>query len=339
MTADRPPPSLPTSPPPLPVTLLTGFLGAGKTTFLRRLLAVAAASGQRIGVVMNELGQAGIDAAVDSGVGDAGAAAAAAAAADRAFVELTEGCVCCTRNPDLIAALEEMWRRGDLDRVIVETTGLADPLPLTWTLSRPDLAHAARLDAVVTVVDAANEARTRVAEWDAQVACADLIVLSKLDLVDAAGAERARRAVHAVNPHARLLDGAAALPLGVVLDAASAAVAAVAAATASAAGSGSSEAPAGGRHSDWSVLSLRERGAYAANPLEDLLETLPREVFRAKGIVRVEAGRWSSFHVVGGRLELEPDVPAPAHGESRIVLFGQAIDRAHLTALFAACRA
>lgn len=292
-------------PPPLPVTLLTGFLGAGKTTFLRRLLL--APHGQRISVVMNELGQAGID-----GAGDA-----------QSFVELTEGCVCCTRNPDLIDALDQEWRRGGVDRVIVETTGLADPMPLTWTLARPDLAHAARLDAVITVVDAANAGKTHVAEWEAQVKSADLIVLSKLDLVGAAAADAVRRDIAAVAPHARVLRADEEMPLGVLLDApvGARAIAAVA-----------------GRHSDFGVLSFADRRAYAALPLEDLLETLPAEVFRAKGLVRVEADRWLSFQVVGGRLELEPRVAAPAHGESRIVLFGRALDEPRLTGLFAACR-
>jgi G3E family GTPase len=275
---------------------------------LRRLLA--SQHGQRISVVMNELGQAGIDGAAEAS----------------SFVELTEGCVCCTRNPDLIDALETEHRRGGVDRVIVETTGLADPMPLTWTLARPDLAHAARLDAVIAVVDAVNAPATRTSEWDAQVRSADLIVLSKLDLATPAQLTAARDAVLAVNGHARLLDTSGALPLDVLLDA-----------DVSAIHGARADAPVAGRHSEFGVVSLGGRVVYAAGPLEDLLETLPGAVFRAKGIVRLDDGRWAGFHSVGGRLEMELDAAAPSHGESRIVMFGRSLDRDRLAALFAAC--
>ncbi|MGZ5466903.1 MAG: GTP-binding protein, partial [Thermoanaerobaculia bacterium] len=112
---------------PLPVTLVAGFLGAGKTTLLNRLLA--GASSLRVGVLQNERGFAGID--------DAPAAA-------RARVEIAEGCACCVRNPDLVNAVRELSSRGDLDWLLFAASGLADPLPLVWTLGRPDLADRVR---------------------------------------------------------------------------------------------------------------------------------------------------------------------------------------------------
>ena len=141
----------------LPVTLVTGFLGAGKTTLLRRLLQ--SPHGLRIGLVLNEFGQAGID-AVDT--------------RDQAFVELTEGCACCLRNADLVQAMQEMAARGDLDRVLVEPSGLADPLPLAWTLQKPELAGLVRLDAVVAVVDPLHVREAGQEEWEAQVRAADV---------------------------------------------------------------------------------------------------------------------------------------------------------------------
>ncbi len=291
--------------PPLPVTLLTGFLGAGKSTLLGRVLAEP--HHERIGVVVNELGPAGID------VPGAGWAAVR---------ELTQGCVCCVQNPDLVAALEELAARGDLDRVVLETTGLADPLPLTWTLARPEVAAIARLDAVVTVVDAANHAATQVEEWRAQVGCADLIVMSKLDLVDAAGRAAALAAVRRWNAKARVVEGLDGVPLGLVVDVEP----------------GARETRAVARHSEFGAQSFCGPHVYRLEALEDLLEELPEVVFRAKGIVRLDDGTWVSFHVVGDRLDLAPDAPPPPHGESRVVLFGRDLRREELEGLLARCR-
>lgn len=160
----------------VPVTLLTGFLGAGKTTLLNRLLA--ANHGQRIAVVENEFGAAGIDGAL----------------LDRAavsVVELSNGCICCTVQGELGDALAGLLARRDagelaFDRLIVETTGLADPAPVVQTFFNDDrLRERYRLDGVVTVVDAVHFdgqfRRERVAA--SQVAFADRLLISHADLV------------------------------------------------------------------------------------------------------------------------------------------------------------
>ncbi|AKU92381.1 CobW family GTP-binding protein [Vulgatibacter incomptus] len=301
--------------PPLPIVVLTGFLGAGKTTLLRRLLGKP--HGLRIALIQNELGQAGID--VDS-------------PASRQMIELTEGCVCCLRNPELLGALDDLWSRGDLDRVILETTGLADPLALTWTLARPELQGKVRLDSVVTVVDPSSFESARGEEWDAQVRCGDLIVLSKLELVPPEQVAKAIAAVREVNPQARILEGGDGLPEGLLLDSLDAVDAA--GREARLAGFQSEQA----RHSDFGVVSVSGRQAYVLDRLEDWLEELPERVFRAKGIVEIEDG-WVAFHVVGKRLQLELRAPAPAHGESRMALFGRDLDRPLLEEELARCRA
>jgi G3E family GTPase len=288
---------------PLPTTVLTGFLGAGKTTLLRRLLAEP--HGLRIGLVMNELGQAGIEAGLGEGL-----------------LELTEGCVCCTSNPDLIAALGELSARGDLDRVVVETTGLANPLSLTFTLERPDLADLVRLDAVVTVVDPLN-LDPAADEWRAQIRAADLIFFSKIDLATPAQLEAARAAVTKLNPSARLLEASATLPVDLLTDPDVDRARVV-------------DEPRA-RHSGFAVVKLSETRPYDAVRIEDLLEQLPAEVFRAKGVLHTDEG-WTLFHTVGGRLSVEP-AEAPAHGESRVVLFGRALDEPRLREIFAECLA
>jgi len=290
----------------LPVVVVTGFLGSGKTTLLRHLLARR--SSLRIGLVQNELGQAGID----TGSPDT-----------RSMIELTEGCVCCLRNPDLVQAMEELHARGDLDRVILETTGLADPLPLTWTLSKPELADKIRLDSVVTVVDPINFAAAAGEEWEAQVRCADVVVISKLDLASPTQKAEAVEAVRRLNPAARILEGGPDLPEGILLD------------TEGASPSRDAPRPHEGRHSDFQVISFAHGGAHDLTALEDVLEGMPPEVFRAKGIARIDDGRWVAFHVVGERLQIELDAPAPAHGESRFAFFGRGLTRGSVDALLA----
>lgn len=294
----------------IPITVVTGFLGAGKTTLLKNLLSQP--HGLRIALVLNELGQAGIDVGTP---------------AETSMVELTEGCVCCLRNPDLLLAMDELHARGDIDRIVIETTGLADPLALTWTLARQELRGKVRLDAVVTVVDPGNFEAARSEEWEAQVRCADLLVLTKLDLAEGDQVEKAIAAVREIQPPARILHGGADLPVGIILD-------------------HHTESPRAlelpevtqGRHSTFGVISVGGPHRYRLDPLEDFLEDLPDEVFRGKGIVQVEDGSWAAFHVVGGRLQLDLKVPAPGHGESRIALFGRELDRPHLEGTLASCR-
>ncbi|MFN6978516.1 MAG: CobW family GTP-binding protein [Gemmobacter sp.] len=193
---------------PIPVTLLTGFLGAGKTTLLNRLLHDPTAG--RIAVVVNEFGEAGLDHDLIENVAED-------------VVVMPAGCICCSIRGDLARTLSRLIVRrktGTLsfDRVVIETTGLADPAPILHTLLvDPVLAPDYALDGIVTVVDAVHGASTldRHAEAQAQVAMADRIVLSKTDLADAAALAGLTARLDRLNPAApRLTADRGAVPPG-----------------------------------------------------------------------------------------------------------------------------
>ena len=178
---------------PIPVTVLTGYLGAGKTTLLNRILSEN--HGKKYAVIVNEFGEIGIDndLIVES---------------DEEIYEMNNGCVCCTVRGDLIRVVEGLMRRpGRFDGIIVETTGLADPVPVAQTFFMDDDVRAkTELDAVVALVDAKHlplrlkDSR----EAEDQIAFADVVIVNKTDLVSPEEVARIEDIVRAINPSARI---------------------------------------------------------------------------------------------------------------------------------------
>jgi cobalamin biosynthesis protein CobW len=206
----------------IPATIVTGFLGAGKTTIIRRLLENP--GGRRIALIVNEFGDVGFDGAV---LADCGSPACGR----DDIIELSNGCICCTVADDFLPAMEKiLGREAPPDHIVIETSGLALPQPLVKAFAWPSVRSRVTVDGVVTVVDAAAIAEGRVASDEAKLAeqrardlaldhddpveelfedqlrCADLVLISKADLLDEAGLSRAEAAIAAdIRPAARTL--------------------------------------------------------------------------------------------------------------------------------------
>jgi len=333
----------------IPVTILTGYLGAGKTTLLNRILSED--HGRRYAVIVNEFGEIGID-------GDL------ILSARENLTELANGCLCCSVRGDLVEAIGQVLSAADpVDAIIVECSGLADPVPVAQTfLVEDDVREGTRLDAVITMVDAMNftEQRKAAREVDDQVAFADVLLLNKIDAVPDGSGASVETLLAAINPRARIHRAVRGqVPLGSLLDCRAHDLA-------RADGIGEPhveyDPPAGhvcgadcahehhyrdhARH-DVDITSVSLTAGELDPPrlfawLEDVTVVCARDLLRIKGVIafRDDPDR---FVVQGVQRVVEGDHQRPWRMDeprsSRLVVIGRALDAGWLRRGFAACAA
>jgi G3E family GTPase len=302
----------------LPVTVITGFLGSGKTTLVNHILANR--QGVRAAVLVNEIGALGIDNDL-------------IIAADGGTIELSNGCICCSINNDLVDGLVRILMRAEpVDHLIVEASGVADPLPVALTFLRSEFRGAVRLDAIVATADAEQfslELFDGVAARN-QLRHADAILVNKSDRVGPDRLDHVEAMLRAVNPDARIVRTThSAVPLPLILDAALFRA--------------DRHDPADGRgthlEADGYVsLSFTSDRPLSVSRFQTFLDSSrPQGLFRAKGFLSLaETGRSYLFHLVGNRFSLDEGDRALAGG-TRLVLIGRGFDTQVLRARLLDC--
>jgi G3E family GTPase len=309
-----------------PVTVLTGFLGAGKTTLVNRILSKA--HGLRIGVIVNDFGAVSIDSELIVGV-------------ESGTVSLANGCVCCEIRDDLVAAVDSVLNQDrELDALVLEASGVAQPSGIARTFTSEVFRSPIRLDGIVAVIDAerlpaqAQDPTTRDLVFD-QIGYSDLALLNKIDLADRAGVDTVRNFVHGRLPTVRIIETShAQVPFHVLLGIGPSDTAAT-----SDPRTPDEDHHASGAFEHWTYT---RHGAVDVDALLASIRLLPRSVYRIKGFVHSahDPDHRYLLQVVGQRGEVHRfDEWADRPRSTQLVIIADRsdLDRPAINAQFDAC--
>ena len=327
----------------LPVAVITGFLGSGKTTLVKHILANQ--QSLRTGVIVNELSELGIDGEL-------------IVSADGDMVELENGCICCSINNDFLDAIFRVLNRGRrLDYLVVETSGVSDPLPVVLTFLRSELRDRVRVDSIITVADVADFCLDRFESKAArnQLCHGDIVLLNKCDLAGADALRTVETAIRGINPQARMVRTTqcrVALPLilsvGLFQSDRVFPVSAPERGGALEADDKTHQLHPGRAHAadcahlaadGFEALSFQSARPFAVQRFQDFLEQLPPDVYRGKGLIWIaESDKRYIFHLVAKRFCLDEDALG-GEKTNKLVLIGRNLDRAQLRSRLEACLA
>ncbi|MCU4181730.1 CobW family GTP-binding protein [Bosea sp. BH3] len=304
---------------PVPVLLVAGFLGAGKTTVVNHILAHA--GGRRIAAVVNDFGAINIDAELIAGASDG-------------VVNLANGCICCTLEGDLLRTLSTLLRRDPRpEAIVIETSGVAEPTDIIRNLMDPVILKEAPLETVLCVLDASSPPEALDDPLlRAQLKTADIVALSKLDLVGEAGRARVAEAVKALHPRALVIDAPnGTVPLDVALPQGPDRPAPL-----------RDPGPRRPRLERFESYNWTSERPVSMPRLQQAIGRLAPKLARAKGLFETaeQSGRQFLFQLAGGRATLVPaGEPPPDRPRARIVFIAEtgALSQAEIDTAMAAC--